>query len=161
MLNIARNTKQYHTPGSWATPHMLKTKDKKQRYLLHIHLTSLNHWKKTGEMLLPYITNQMQPPGCRMVVALDMSKAFYTVNIHILIERLLQSNISPTIITVHCKVYQKTQSLHNIQNHTSTTLQFKTGAPQGGILSPILFNLYTSDIPQQAVQVSSYKGCHK
>ena len=32
--------------------------------------------------------------------------------------------------------------------------QFKTGVPQGGVLSPILFNLYTSDLPQPSTGVT-------
>ena len=32
--------------------------------------------------------------------------------------------------------------------------QFKTGVPQGGVLSPVLFNLYTSDIPNPSPGVS-------
>ena len=32
-------------------------------------------------------------------------------------------------------------------NHTSSQRQFKTGVPQGGVLSPTLFNIYTADIP--------------
>ena len=33
------------------------------------------------------------------------------------------------------------------RNHTSSQRQFKTGVPQGGVLSPTLFNVYTADIP--------------
>ena len=37
--------------------------------------------------------NQMAPPARTITVALDMSKAFNTINIHTLIRKLLQTNI--------------------------------------------------------------------
>ena len=46
--------------------------------------------------------NQMAPPARTITVALDMSKAFDTINIHTLIRKLLQTNS------------QGTQNLHNI-----------------------------------------------
>ena len=44
------------------------------------------------------------------------------------------------------------------RNHTSSQRQFKTGVPQGGVLSPTLFNIYTADIPppRAPVQVMAY-----
>ena len=33
------------------------------------------------------------------------------------------------------------------RNHTSSQRQFKIGVPQGGVLSPTLFNIYPADIP--------------
>ena len=42
--------------------------------------------------------NQMAPPARTIIVALDMSKAFDTINIHTLIRKLLQTNIPGTII---------------------------------------------------------------
>ena len=42
--------------------------------------------------------NQMAPPARAITVALDMSKAFNTINIHTLIRKLLQTNIPGTII---------------------------------------------------------------
>ena len=44
------------------------------------------------------------------------------------------------------------------RNHTSSQRQFKTGVPQGGVLSPALFNIYTADIPppRAPVQVMGY-----
>ena len=40
--------------------------------------------------------NQMAPPARTITVALDMSKAFATINIHTLIRKLLQTNIPGT-----------------------------------------------------------------
>ena len=44
------------------------------------------------------------------------------------------------------------------RNHTSSQRQFKTGVPQGGVLLPTLFNIYTTDIPppRAPVQVMAY-----
>ena len=59
---------------------------------------------------------------------------------------------------VHRKLHQGTQSLPNIQKlHTYIQRKFKTGVPQGGVLSPI-FNIYTTDLPPPIapVQVMTY-----
>ena len=81
----------------------------------------------------------MAPPARTITVALDMSKAFDTINIHTLIRKLLQTNIPCTI--------SSSQTTSTYRNHTSNQRQFKTGAPQGGVLSPTLFNIYTSHLP--------------
>ena len=82
--------------------------------------------------------NQMAPPAQTITVTLDMSKAYDTINIHILIKGR--------------KFYT------TYRNHTSRQPQFKTGVPQGGVHSPTLFNIYTSDLPPPSapVQVMAY-----
>ena len=102
--------------------------------------------------------NQMAPPARTITVALDMSKAFDTINIHTLIRKLLQTNIPGTIIKLIANYIKGRKAYTTYINHTSSQRQLKTGVPQGGVLSPTLFNIYTADIlpPRAPVQVIAY-----
>ena len=102
--------------------------------------------------------NQMAPPVRTITVALDMSKAFDTINIHTLIRKLLQTNIPGTIIRFIANYIKGRKAYTTYRNHTSSQRQFKTGITQGGVLSPTLFNIYTADIPppRAPVQVMAY-----
>ena len=101
---------------------------------------------------------QMAPPARTITVALDMSKSFDTINIHTLIRKMLQTNITGTIIKFIANYIKGRRAYTTYRNHTSRQRQFKTGAPQGGVLSPTLFNIYTSDLPPPSalVQVMAY-----
>ena len=74
------------------------------------------------------------------------------------IRKLLQTNIPGTIIMFIAN-YTKGRKVYTIyRNHTSSQRQFKTGVPQGGVLSPTLLNIYTADIPppRAPVQAMAY-----
>ena len=87
------------------------------------------------------------PPARTIAVALDMSKAFDTVNIHTLTKKLLDTQIPPMLIKFIAGYIRGRKAFATCNNKTSTQRQFRTGVPQGGVLSPTLFNIYTSDIP--------------
>ena len=53
----------------------------------------------------------------------------------------------PTIIKLIAN-YTKGRKVYTAyRNHTSSQRYFKAGVPQGGVLSPTLFNMYTAGIP--------------
>ena len=93
-----------------------------------------------------------------ITVALDMSKAFDTVNIHSLTYKLHQTNIPHTIIKNIVNYIKGRKAYTTFRNKTSTQRQFKNGVPQGGVLSPTLFNIYTSNTPtpQAPVKLTTY-----
>ena len=99
--------------------------------------------------------NQMSPPARTITVALDMRKAFDTINIH---TELLQITIPGTIIKFIANYSKGHKSYTTYINHISSQRQFKTGVLQGGVLSSTLFNIYTEDIPppRAPVQVMAY-----
>ena len=84
--------------------------------------------------------NQMVPPARTITVALDMNKAFDTINIHTLMRKLLQTNIPGTIIKFIANYIKGRKAYTIYGNHTSKQRQFNTS------VSPTLFNIYTSDI---------------
>ena len=83
----------------------------------------------------------MVPLARTITVALDISKAFDKLNIHTLIRKLLQ--ITGTIIKLISNYIKGCKAYTTYRNYTSIQRQFKTGVPQGGVLSPRLCNIYT------------------
>src|SRR6476469_11277232 len=80
--------------------------------------------------------NKPQPLDHTIVVSLDLSKAFDTVNIHSLIDKLHQTNIPPTIIkyTANYIKGRKGYTLH--LNATSRPKQFKMSKSVGDRTPP-------------------------
>ena len=87
-----------------------------------------------------------------------MSKAFDTVSIHTLTHKLHQTNIQHTIVKYIANYIKGRKAYTTFRNKTSTQRQLKNGVPQGGLLSPTLFIIYTSDIPtpQAPVKLTTY-----
>ena len=99
--------------------------------------------------------NQKRPPERTVAIALDMSKAFDTVHLHKLIHKMQQTQIPPTIVK-YISNYIKGRTQFTLLNGCrSKPKNTKTGVPQGGVLSPILFNLYMADLPAPPPRVQT------
>ena len=74
-----------------------------------------------------------------------------------IIRNLLQTNIPDTTIKFITNYIKGRQAYTAYINHTSRQRQFKIGVPQGGVISPTRFNIYSDLLPSSApVQVMSY-----
>ena len=100
----------------------------------------------------------MAPPARTITVVLDMSKAFDTINIYTLIRKLLHTNIPDIIMKFIANYITGCKAYTTYRNHPSIQRQFKTSVPQGGVLSPTLFNIYTADLPppRAPAQIMAY-----
>ena len=92
--------------------------------------------------------DQPNGPHARTItvhVALDIRKTVEPINIHTQIRKLQQTN-SPVTLMKFIENYIKGRKDYTTYiNHTSIQRQFKTGVPQGGVLSHTLFYIYTAD----------------
>ena len=98
----------------------------------HSTVTALHTLKNTIEKVF----NQIVPPARTITVALDMSKAFDTINIHTLIRKLLQTNIPGAIIKFIANYIKGRKAYTTYINHTSKQRQFKTGVPNVASFHP-------------------------
>ncbi|GFR74298.1 reverse transcriptase-like protein [Elysia marginata] len=76
----------------------------------------------------------------------DFSSAFNTIQPHILCDKLISYDIRPSIVLwVLDYLTSRPQFVQLNASINSDVLTTNTGAPQGAVLSPFLFSLYTSD----------------
>jgi len=92
------------------------------------------------------VTHLEKPGSCVRIMFYDFSSAFNTIQPHVLCDKLLNFNISPTtILWILDYLYARPQFVKLSSSVVSDVIKTYTGAPQGTVLSPFLFSLYTSD----------------
>ena len=91
--------------------------------------------------------NKRKPVDRTVLVALDLRVAFDTVNINKLLNIIPASKIPKYTKRWLCSYLRGRQTYVEFRNAKSTFRKVRACVPQGGVLSPILFNAYMSGLP--------------
>ena len=79
------------------------------------------------------------------VLFIDFTSAFNTMQIHILLQRLVDLGVNGGIIHWVRDFLSNRPQRVRFSNTVSEEIVLNTGAPQGTILSPLLFSIYTNE----------------
>lgn len=107
----------------------------------HSCMTALT--KVTDDILQSYDSNMYS-----LLVLLDYSRAFDTVRHDILLFILKFIGLSPESVALLSDYLSGRTQIVKLRDHTSRPLEIKTGVPQGSILAPLLFAIYTHYFPK-------------
>ena len=102
--------------------------------------------------------NKKTPVDRTIMVALDLRAAFDTVSIDKLLCKVNELEIDPVVKRWLKSYLHGRQAIVEFRNSQSKARKVKTGVPQGGVLSPCLFNIYmaTAPLPPEDIKLVSY-----
>ncbi len=91
------------------------------------------------------------------ILFMDFSSAFNTIMPDLLQDKQTQWSVPTSICQWITSFHTDRQQLVKLGKLTSRTLTISTGAPQGWVLSPLLFSLYTNDCTSKDPSVKILK----
>ena len=89
---------------------------------------------------------------------IDASKAFDRVNLFVLFTLLRKRNFCPLYLRFWMYSYCNQRMRVRWNSSNSTEFLLSNGVKQGGVLSPLLFSVYSDDLLCELRQVNV--GCH-
>ncbi len=109
-------------------------------------------------MGLHFIMQHLDRPGSYLrILFVDFSSAFNTIILDTLQNKLTQLSVPTSICQWINSFLTDRQQLVRLGKYTSSTCTISTGAPQGCVLSPLLFSLYINDCTSRDPSVKLLK----
>lgn len=126
-----------------------------QQYAYRAHRNTEDAVLNCLEKLYSHLEHSKSGHSAR-IMFFDFSSAFNTIQPHVLADKMLNMNISHDLIFwILNYLTNRSQYVHISSSNCMSDVQYSnTGAPQGTVLAPFLFTLYTSDVR------SSSDSCH-
>lgn len=87
----------------------------------------------------------------------DVEKAYDRVWHNALLHKMIANNFPRYLVRIIASFLKNRNFQVSVSNKKSTVKNAKYGLPQGAVLSPILYNIFTSDVPQvEACEIACY-----
>ncbi len=99
-----------------------------------------------NNMIRKYCHNQGKKIFCSFI---DFSKAFDTVPRDILLDKLKGHGITGCFFNIIKNIYSNDKACIKMQSQLTNPFQINMGVRQGCVLSPLLFNIFLSDLAKQ------------
>ncbi len=132
-----------------------------ERNLLSIHQSG-NRENHSTETLHVAVTDSlleaMDNKQLSIVVFIDLSTAFDSVQHETLLQKIRDFGASPAVYTWFKSYLSDRLQYVRIRTISSEVAPLKYGIPQGSVLSPFLFNIYTNGLPStpKSCRLESY-----
>ena len=97
------------------------------------------------------------PKSYVRVLYIDFSSAFNTIQPHLMASKLVDLQVNPSLILWLVDFLVNRSQQVRYQHAISGNKVISTGAPQGTVLAPVLFTLYTNDLRSTSELSKLYK----